>query len=159
MTLSNEDKQIALEQYKTYCEMKENFANRNFGTNKFYISMLVILLALIFVSKGIVFEFGITSGMILTFIGMGLSTLWWSNVDTYDTIIGIKLKDVIGVTEASMPLQLQNLEKEARTELVKDKKTFLFTDVQKVMALSIFLINMVLFLFDAVSLVIARLAS
>ena len=43
---------MILQEYKLYTEQKENFIDRNFRTNRFYmVSFLVVILAMIFTSR------------------------------------------------------------------------------------------------------------
>lgn len=148
MSLSQEDKHIALEQYRIYCTMKENFVDRNFGTNKYYISVLIVLFVAMYITQDISFEFNISAIMINCLIGMGICFFWWSNVDSYDTLIKIKLKSVIDEIEKVLPIQPHLLEKEGFMEFRKQKKGYIFSDVQKGMALGMFIMFMVLFLIE-----------
>ena len=41
--------ELLFNEYKTYCEQKENFIDRNFKTNRFYMaSIFVLIIALIY---------------------------------------------------------------------------------------------------------------
>jgi hypothetical protein len=147
--INNDDKYIALEQYKLYCQMKENFVNRSFTTNKFYISAIIFLFVITYFTKNVTFEYYNFSAMFInSIIGMGLSIFWWSNVDSYDTISKIKFKNVIDELEKQLPFQPHALEKEGFIELQKSKKGYMFSDMQKGLATTTFIIFMVLFFFE-----------
>ena len=36
--------ELIFNEYKTYCEQKEHFIDRNFRTNKFYMTAVVVLI-------------------------------------------------------------------------------------------------------------------
>ena len=87
--------ELFLEEYKLYTEQKDNFVNRNFTTNRFYmISILVIILAMIFTGN-VVFMEKITATLLFSAIGIAVCVLWWMNVDSYNTLIKIKFTNVI----------------------------------------------------------------
>ena len=46
---------LIMQQYKIYTEQKENFINRNFGVNRFYMVVLILLLLLIHLYKSMIF--------------------------------------------------------------------------------------------------------
>jgi hypothetical protein len=148
--VNNDERYIALEQYKIYCEMKENFVNRSFSTNKFYIITIIFLFVITYMTRDVYFEFNISAIVINSLIGMGLSIFWWANVDAYDTIIKIKFKNVIDELEKHLPSQPHSLEKEGFIELRKAKKGYMFSDMQKMLALTVFIIFMVLFFTETV---------
>jgi len=150
-----ENKDLLLRQYELYTHVKENFVDRNFTTNKFYLVLILALFGVLFWAKGVVFAYSLSATIILSVIGMGVCFLWWSNVDTYDTLIKIKLSKVIDEIEKQMPVAPHTLERESLNKLREEKKAFLFSDMQKALACGIFIIFMVLFLFDMVPLVMA----
>ena len=85
---------------------------------------------------------------------MAMSVLYWSNVDTYTTLTSIKIQSVIEKMEEQMPFQCHLAEKAEIDRLRKEKKIFLFSDVQKLLALIVFLPFMVVFCSYAVPAVI-----
>lgn len=145
---------LKVEQYKAYLQMKENFITRNFSTNKFFMIFIAVIYITLIWARDVDFGFGITSIIILSLFGMGLCFLWWTNIDTYGTIMGVKYKKVIDVIEKDLPFQVHAYEKEGIDELRKAKKAWLFADVQKAIALCAFLIFMVIFLIEFVPTVV-----
>jgi len=152
-----ENKNLILEQYKIYLNLKDKFTNRSFNTNKFFITISIILFALIFTYSKVPLPFHVTTAMIFSLIGMGICILWWSNVDTYEIFNLIKIKNVIDKLEAEMPFKCHYMEKEALDELKAKRKAFVFSDIQKIIAIGVFIIFMVLFLHDAVPAIVKGL--
>lgn len=157
MTTEADNKNLILEQYKIYLKLKDKFTSRSFNTNKFFIAILIILFTLIFNYSHVALPLNITVAMVLSLIGMGICILWWSNVDTYDIFNKIKIKNVIDKLEVELPFKCHYMEKEALDELKAKKKAFVFSDVQKLFAIIIFILFMVLFLSDAVPAIVKGL--
>ena len=87
--------ELIFQEYKLYTEQKENFIDRNFQTNKFYmISFVAIIFAMIF-TNNVVFMEKISAIMLFSLLGVSLCVLWWMNVDSYNTLIKIKYANVI----------------------------------------------------------------
>lgn len=132
--------EIIFHQYKLYAQHKENFVNRSFHTNKFYlVSVLVLILAMLLL-KGHSFAYGLTSTLIFSAAGMAICTLWWLNIDSYNFLIKVKLGKVLEEIEKQLPCQPYTQEFLAIRELRKNKKEFLFADIQKVLAILVFLL-------------------
>jgi len=122
--------ELIFEEYKLYVEQKDNFINRNFITNRFYmISFLVILLAMIFTGN-VVFMERITATLLFSAIGMAVCALWWMNVDSYNILIKIKYTNVIEQIEEKFPIKPYTEEKKGIEEF-KNNKIFMFSDIQK----------------------------
>lgn len=94
-----------LEQYKLYVEMADRVSSRRAQTNRFYISLLSILLALL----SIVASIGVFSeilNMILLAIatlGIILCALWYVNIRSYRQLNSGKFK-VIHEMEKELPI-------------------------------------------------------
>ena len=125
--------ELIFREYKVYTEQKENFIDRNFNTNKFYmISIIVILLAMIYTGN-VVFMERITATLVFSIIGISFCALWWMNVDSYNTLIKIKFANVIEKIEEKFPVKPFTDEYKGIEEF-RDKKVFMFSDIQKLIA-------------------------
>ena len=124
---------MILQEYKLYTEQKENFIDRNFRTNRFYmVSFLVVILAMIFTSN-VVFMERISSALLFSLIGISVCALWWMNVDSYNTLIKIKFANVIEKIEEKLPVKPFTEEYKGIEEF-RDKKVCMFSDIQKLIA-------------------------
>ena len=148
----NQD-EILFQQYKLYTEQKEQFANRSFYTNKFYLALILVLILIMFLTKDYSFTYGLSSILVFSIAGMALCTLWWINVDSYNFILKVKLSKVIEEIEKKLPLQPYTQEFLAIRELRKNKKAFVFADVQKLLATGVLLLFFVLALSEIVALI------
>ena len=125
--------ELIFQEYKLYAEQKENFIDRNFQTNKFYmISFVAIIFAMIF-TNNVVFMEKISAIMLFSLLGVSLCVLWWMNVDSYNTLIKIKCSNVIEKFEEKLPLKPFTDEYKGIEEF-RNKKIFMFSDIQKVIA-------------------------
>ena len=124
---------MIFETYKSYCEQKENFINRNFSTNKFYMTAIVVLIFAMIYTGNVVFLSKISATLIFALLGVSVSALWWMNVDSYNTLIKIKYANVIEKIEDKFPIKPFTDENEAVDEY-KNKKVFMFSDIQKLIA-------------------------
>lgn len=125
--------EMILQEYRLYTEQKDNFIDRNFNTNRFYmISFLVVILAMIFTSN-VVFMERITATLLFSLIGISVCALWWMNVDSYNTLIKIKFANVIEKIEEKLPVKPFTEEYKGIEEF-RDKKVFVFSDIQKIIA-------------------------
>lgn len=125
--------QLIFEEYKLYAEQKENFIDRNFKTNKFYMTaFVVVILAMIFTGN-VVFMNKISSALIFSFVGISVCALWWMNVDSYNTLVKIKFANVIEAIEEKLPVK-PFTEEYKRIQEFRDKKVFMFSDIQKFIA-------------------------
>lgn len=124
---------IVFQEYKMYTEQKENFIDRNFRTNKFYmISIIGLIFAMIY-THNILFLDKITATLVFAFFGVAVSILWWMNVDSYNTLIKIKYGDVIEKAEEKLPIHPFTDEYKSIEEY-RNKKIFMFSDIQKFIA-------------------------
>lgn len=125
--------ELLLEEYKLYTEQKDNFIDRNFSTNRFYmISFVAVILVLIFTGN-IVFMEKLTATLLFSAIGMAVCTLWWMNVDSYNILIKIKFANVIEQMEEKLPFKPFTEERKGIEEF-RNKKIFMFSDIQKFIA-------------------------
>ena len=125
--------EMILQEYRLYTEQKDNFIDRNFNTNRFYmISFLIVILAMIFTSN-VVFMERITATLLFSLIGISVCALWWMNVDSYNTLIKIKFANVIEKIEEKLPVKPFTEEYKGIEEF-RNKKVFMFSDIQKIIA-------------------------
>ena len=125
--------ELIFREYKLYAEQKENFIDRNFRTNRFYmISFVAIIFAMIFTGN-IVFMSKISATLIFSLIGISVCALWWMNVDSYNTLIKIKFANVIERIEEKLPVKPFTEEYKGIQEF-KSNKVFMFSDIQKLIA-------------------------
>lgn len=137
--------EMILEQYRIYSEQKEKFVDRSFHTNKFYlITILVLVLALCF-TKDYAFVYGITATLIFSAAGIAVCLLWWINVDSYNFLIKIKLSKVLEEIEKQLPAKPYTNEFLAIKDYRKNKREFLFADIQKALATLVLLLFLVFF--------------
>ena len=126
--------ELIFEEYKLYAEQKEKFIDRNFATNRFYmISFVVIIFAMIF-TNNVVFMQRISATLLFSLIGISVCSLWWMNVDSYNILIKIKFANVLEKFEEKLPIK-PFTEEFKGIEEYKEQKVFLFSDIQKVIAI------------------------
>ncbi len=125
--------ELIFQEYKLYAEQKDNFIDRNFRTNRFYmISFVAVIFALIFTGN-VVFMTKISATLIFSLIGISVCALWWMNVDSYNTLIKIKFANVIEKIEEKLPVKPFTDEYKGIEEF-KNNKVFMFSDIQKLIA-------------------------
>ncbi len=125
---------IVFQEYKMYTEQKENFIDRNFRTNKFYMIAIICMIFAMIYTNNIVFLNVISATLVFAFLGVAISSLWWMNVDSYNTLIKVKYADVIEKIEEKLPIN-PFTEEHKGIEEFKNKKIFMFSDIQKLIAI------------------------
>ena len=132
--MENMDREeLIFQEYKMYTEQKENFIDRNFRTNRFYmISFIAIIFAMIFTGN-VIFMSILSATLVFSLIGISVCALWWMNVDSYNTLIKIKFSNVIEIIEEKLPVKPYTDEFKGIEEF-RNKKIFLFSDIQKIIA-------------------------
>jgi hypothetical protein len=95
-------------------------------------AFVVVLFAMIFTGK-VVFLDHISATLVFSMIGISVCTLWWMNVDNYNTLIKIKFSHVLQVIEEKLPVKPFADEYKGIEEL-RSKKVFMFSDIQKIIA-------------------------
>ena len=124
---------IILQEYKLYAEQKENFIDRNFRTNRFYMIAVVVIVFSMIYTGNVIFLHKISATLLFSFLGIAASALWWMNVDSYNILIKIKYSNVIEAIEEKMPVKPFSDEYKGIEEFRK-KKVFMFSDIQKTIA-------------------------
>ena len=125
--------ELIFQEYKLYAEQKENFIERNFQTNKFYmVSFVAIIFAMIFTGN-VVFMTKISATLVFSLIGISVCALWWMNVDAYNILIKIKFANVLETLEEKLPVKPFTEEFKGIEEF-RNNKVFMFSDIQKLIA-------------------------
>lgn len=125
--------ELIFREYQLYSEQKENFIDRNFKTNRFYmVSVFVLIIAMIYTGN-IIFLNKISATLVFSLLGISISALWWMNVDSYNTLIKIKYANVIEKIEEKFPVKPFTDEYQGIDEY-RGKKIFMFSDIQKLIA-------------------------
>ena len=76
----------------------------------------------------------ISATLLFSLIGISVCALWWMNVDSYNTLIKIKFANVLEVIEEKLPVKPFTDEYKGIEEF-RNKKIFMFSDIQKIIAL------------------------
>jgi|Deesub1362A_J573_1020465.scaffolds.fasta_scaffold04659_7 hypothetical protein len=142
-----------LEQYKLYVEMADRISERRMQTNKFYISLLSGLLALlsILVSVGKLNQTLIF--VIVSLLGIALCILWHINIRSYRQLNSGKFK-VIHEMEQNLPFPCYDKEWEILGEVKEKSKYLQLTRVEKYIPLILSIPYIFLFLYTLASLLI-----
>ncbi len=125
--------ELIFNEYKAYCEQKENFIDRNFKTNRFYMTAIFVLIVAMIYTGNIVFFSIISATLVFAALGVLVSALWWMNVDSYNTLIKIKYANVIEKIEENFPIKPFNDEYQGVNDF-RSNKIFMFSDIQKLIA-------------------------
>ena len=75
----------------------------------------------------------ISATLVFALIGVAVSSLWWMNVDSYNTLIKVKFADVLEKIEEKLPVKPFTDEFKGIEEFRKNK-VFMFSDIQKLIA-------------------------
>ena len=128
-----EREDLIFQEYKLYTEQKDKFVDRNFSTNRFYmIAIVVVIFAMIYTSN-VIFMGKLSATLLFSLLGIAVCVLWWMNVDSYNTLIKIKYANVIEKIEDKLPVKPYTDEYEG-IEDFRSKKIFMFSDIQKIIA-------------------------
>ncbi len=79
------EKETLLEQYKLYVEMADKISARRAQTNKFFISLLTGLLAILSLAtdKSFFTNYQLFVFFVVSFLGFALNILWYVNIRSY----------------------------------------------------------------------------
>lgn len=137
-----------LQEYILYVQHKENFVNRTFDANKFYLIAALVVLC---ISVPVTFAFALAPvvnifGIIFSVIGMVLCILWKMNINAYKRLLKIKFQNVIERLEDELPVKPYQMESEALKE--QKQKGFMFADMQTILSFVIFVAFAATFIFD-----------
>ena len=146
--------EILFQQYRLYTEQKEKFVDRSFKTNKFYLLLLLGLILTMYLTKDYSFIYDISSTLVFSAAGLAICVLWWINVDSYNFLIKVKLSKVIEEIEKKLPIQPYTQEFLAIKDFRKNKREFLFADIQKSLAILLLLLFFILFSYELLSIIL-----
>lgn len=152
-----ENSNLVFEQYKLYSEQKENFITRSFGVNRFYLSVVILLVLLAPFARTTFIIGDLSSSAILCVVGMCTSVLWWMNMDSYNMLIKIKFSKVLEEIEKQLPIQPYSDEYKGIQDFRNNKKMFLFSDMQKTFAVIVFIIFFATFLQEIAPLIFKQI--
>ena len=143
---SMDEKHLILEQYRIYSESKEKYIDRAFLINRLYVVLAGVLFLLMLFVKAVRPEYlAVLSGV--EFLGIMLCIMWFSNQDSYSSIIKIKYNAVIERMEALLPASPNKDEYAELMAKRHNKHIILVKDVQKwfaVLVLMLFIANLLL---------------
>ena len=134
-----QEKQLILEQYRIYNEMKERFIDRSFMINRFFMIFSAIFLFTLILIK-MVAPMAFFLILALEIFGIACCVMWISNQDAYSTIIKIKYNSVIEKLEEELPKAPNKDEYKALTEKRSNKRVILVKDIQKWFAIILMLV-------------------
>lgn len=146
------DTNIILEQYRIYTESKDKFIDRSFQTNRHYFLVICGLCIVLVLFKQFFPTIAIIFTLFLSFAGMGIAMLWYLNQDSYSFLIKIKYANVLEEIENRLPIAPNQMEHAILNENLKKRHAlvFLFNDIQKFMAVILFLLFLTYFLIDII---------
>ena len=124
---------LIFSEYRMYAEQKENFIDRNFKTNKFYMTAIIVVIFAMIFTGNVIFLNRISATLVFAFFGIAVSSLWWMNVDSYNTLIKIKFSNVLEKLEEQLPVKPFTDEYKGIEDFRKNK-VFMFSDIQKFIA-------------------------
>lgn len=128
----NEPEQILLEQYKLYVEMADRISSRRAETNKFYISLLTALLAILalVVEKNIFSNIQSFVFIAIAILGLALCFVWIVNIRSYSQLNTGKFK-VIHDMEKQLPYPCYDREWEILGRGTDRRKYFQLTRIEQ----------------------------
>ena len=151
--------ELIFSEYKLYSEQKENFIERNFKTNRFYMASVFVLIVALIYTGNVIFLNKISATLVFALLGVSVSALWWMNVDSYNTLIKEKI-------EEKLPVKPFTDEYKGIDDF-RSNKIFMFSDIQKLIAVVIALFffavcvseltPLVMNLFNKVLVIVSRL--
>ena len=146
--------ELILREYKMYSEQKENFIDRNFNTNRFYMASIFVLIIALIYTGNVIFLNKISATLVFSLMGTAVCTLWWMNVDSYNTLIKVKFANVLERIEEKLPVKPFTDEYKG-IEDFRNNKVFMFSDIQKLIAVTAALFFFAVFVSEIRPLVMA----
>ena len=146
--------ELIFNEYKAYCEQKENFIDRNFNTNRFYMASIFVLIIALIYTGNVIFLNKISATLVFSLMGTAVCTLWWMNVDSYNTLIKVKFANVLERIEEKLPVKPFTDEYKG-IEDFRNNKVFMFSDIQKLIAVTAALFFFAVFVSEITPLVMA----
>ena len=146
--------ELIFREYKMYSEQKENFIDRNFKTNRFYMASIFVLIIALIYTGNVIFLNKISATLVFSLMGTAICTLWWMNVDSSNTLIKVKLANVLEKIEEKLPVKPFTDEYKG-IEDFRNNKVFMFSDIQKLIAVTAALFFFAVFVSEITPLVMA----
>ena len=125
--------ELIFSEYRLYSEQKENFIERNFRTNRFYMASVFVLFVALIYTGNVIFLNKISATLVFALLGVSVSALWWMNVDSYNTLIKVKYANVLEKIEEKLPVKPFTDEYKGIDDF-RSNKIFMFSDIQKLIA-------------------------
>jgi len=143
-----------LEQYKLYVEMADRISIRRAQANKFFISLLSGLLAVLSIAtnKGILTEMHNALFLAVSLLGLILGTLWYVTINSYRQLNSAKFK-LIHEMEQYLPFPCYKREWGILRKEGKGKKYLQITHVEKFIPFILALPYFLLFIYSLVILI------
>lgn len=117
------------------------------------VSFVVLIFAMIYTGN-VVFMERLSATLVFSLIGVAICALWWMNVDSYNILIKIKFANVIEAIEEKLPVKPFTDEFKGIQEF-RENKVFMFSDIQKFIAVIGALFFFAVFVSEASPIVIA----
>ena len=126
------ESQVLLEQYKTYVEMADRISARRAETNKFFISLLTALLAIVTltVDKDAFKDYQGFVIVVVSVMGLALNIIWAVNIRSYRQLNSGKFK-VIHEMESRLSFPCYEKEWKILGEGKESKKYLQLTKVER----------------------------
>lgn len=99
---SNNNNHILFEQYKLYVEMANDVSNRRDKTNKYYLTLISLLITIFSIIISITYKLQIV--LIPLIITIIICYIWMKNIESYSTLNRAKF-DVINEIENDLPVK------------------------------------------------------
>ena len=131
--------------YTEYNRSMEKFKAHNFATNRFYIVILMIVLAVILICKQVFLTGSIVITFVFSFFGLCVAIMWVITQDSYQKLISIKIANVLEEIEKELPVKPYTMEHEEIKKYKAGKKFFSYDSMQNFMGLVLALVFTVLF--------------
>lgn len=125
--------ELIFSEYRLYSEQKENFIERNFKTNRFYMPSVFVLIVALIYTGNVIFLNKISATLVFALLGVSVSALWWMNVDSYNMLIKVKYANVLEKIEEKLPVKPFTDEYKGIDDF-RSNKIFMFSDIQKLIA-------------------------
>ena len=151
-------KQEMMELYKEFMYTKENFVDRSFATNKFYMIAITVCLLAFTICRELYHLGGSITVLAIAGAGMAFSLLLWANQDAYTYLLRVKFSAVIDKMEEQFCFKPCVEEKNAIIENAKNRRNYIFTNIQKTFALVALAVFLASFLWDFVPIIIGAFA-
>ena len=144
---------ILLEQYKLFVEMADRVSSRRAGMNKFYVSVLAGLFAILSVVSSIEQDKSYVLAVlgVSSLLGLMLCAIWWFNLLSSKQLNSAKWK-VVHEIESQLPIQPWDKEWEYLGRGKSSKKYIKSTTIERLVPFALSVPYLVLFVYSLISL-------